>query len=288
MDIVHRVEKALTLWTAYASNVGAPILGFGVYALTPSIHRSEIFDSTKAFSSLVIFTLLAQATGSFIQAAVEFMSAASCFERFRQNFPEEWQDRRLHPEKRSSECLPITTDDSGPLENGYNLTTIGSKAQGLNDNGSCVIAHDLSAGWPGNEQILRNQSFTIGRSKFTVVTGGMGSGKSTLLETILGESLISGGTLSANFARAAYCSQTPWLLNLTIRESILGASDFDRSWYNTVIEACALKPDIQTMRAGDQSIIGSEGLQLSGGQRKRLVRCTCLFAHHVHKIDKTS
>lgn len=216
------------------------------------------------------------------------MSAASCFERFRQNLLEDWQDKRLHPENSSSMCLPTATDDSGPLENGYKLTTIDPKAQGLSDNGRCVIAQDASVGWPDNEQVLSNLSFTIRRSQFTVVTGGMGSGKSTLLEAILGQSLISAGTISTTFARAAYCSQTPWLLNHTIMQSVLGASDFDRSWYDTVVEACALKHDIQSMRAGDQSIIGSEGLRLSGGQRKRLVRYSCMSAHHVRIIDKTS
>lgn len=192
-----------------------------------------------------------------------------------------YRELKTHPKDKVLQDWLISTNhhdiewgmmgDSGPPEDGYKLTTIKPKVGSGRKTRSCVIADGMSVGWPDNEQVIRNLSFTIKWSQFTVVTGGMGSGKSTLLDAILGQSLISAGTISTSFTRAAYCSQTPWLLNQTIRQNILGAFEFDASWYTTVLKVCALEQDIQNMSAGDQSIIGSEGIRLSGGQRKRLV-----------------
>ncbi|KUI53705.1 ABC transporter C family member 3 [Cytospora mali] len=300
---------------SYASNIAAPILGIGVYALAPSIRGSAAFDASKVFSSLSIYTLLGQATTTFIQAALGLMSAVSCIERFRQNIPEGWNDRRLarrpspsiqeerYSFDRSSDRRNLTTDpkplwskpteeeqpessrsnftslhdvetgkmnEPGPSGTGYELITFEPIPGTASKASTCVVAHKLTVGWPDNEQVISNLSFTIKRFRFTVITGGMGCGKSTLLDAILGQALISSGMLASSFTLAAYCSQTPWLLNQTIRQNVLGVCNYDSSWYATVLKACALEQDVQNMSAGDQSIVGSEGVRLSGGQRKRL------------------
>ena len=41
------------------------------------------------------------------------------------------------------------------------------------------------------------------------------------------------GTLS-------YTSQEPWIFSGTLRENVLFGSPFEKEWYDTVIEACAL------------------------------------------------
>ena len=148
---------------------------------------------------------------------------------------------------------------------------MGPRRRITGETNACIVAHNLTLGWPEHDNVIRGLYCTIKRSRFTAVTGGMGSGKSTLLRSFLGEAKISSGTLATSFTRAAYCSQTPWLLNQSIRQNILGTNSYESSWYNTVLNACELDQDVQNMSDGDLCVIGSEGVRLSGGQRKRLV-----------------
>eukprot|EP01113_Clastostelium_recurvatum_P044174 TRINITY_DN7427_c1_g1_i6.p1 TRINITY_DN7427_c1_g1~~TRINITY_DN7427_c1_g1_i6.p1 ORF type:complete len:959 (+),score=198.39 TRINITY_DN7427_c1_g1_i6:281-2878(+) len=49
-----------------------------------------------------------------------------------------------------------------------------------------------------------------------------------------------------------------------------GDSYFDEAWYNTVVEACALLPDLAILPSGDKTEIGEKGVNLSGGQKQRI------------------
>ena len=71
---------------------------------------------------------------------------------------------------------------------------------------------------------------------------------------------------------AAYCAQTAWLVNETVRQNILGKSNYDEAWYDSVTKACALDHDFQQFPKGDLSLVGSKGISLSGGQKNRVVR----------------
>jgi ATP-binding cassette, subfamily C (CFTR/MRP), member 1 len=107
-----------------------------------------------------------------------------------------------------------------------------------------------------------------------MITGPVGSGKTTLMRAILGELSYDSGKIQISTRDIAYCSQTLWLLNTTIRQIICGLDDrtFDEKWYNTAIHVCVLDQDMLQLPHGDQSKIGSGGLTLSGGQKQRVVR----------------
>lgn len=126
--------------------------------------------------------------------------------------------------------------------------------------------------------ILDNINLEVSFNSLTIITGPTGSGKSTLLRAILGEVTPAGGSISLSTKRIAYCAQRPWLPSGTIKEAIYGAKDVagaiiqDREeWYNTVTSACCLTHDFNSLPRGDQTQIGSRGLNLSGGQRQRVV-----------------
>lgn len=56
----------------------------------------------------------------------------------------------------------------------------------------------------------------------------------------------------------------------TVRENILFMADFDPEWYNQVVRACCLRPDFEQFEQGDETLVGQEGIALSGGQRARI------------------
>ncbi|QPG76133.1 hypothetical protein FOA43_003519 [Brettanomyces nanus] len=137
-----------------------------------------------------------------------------------------------------------------------------------------------------------NVSFKVG--KLNVIIGHTGSGKSSLLLALLGEMELDSGKvflpggiprdeLVANpvtglTESVAYCAQTPWLLNGTIKDNILFASAYDRERYHGVIEACGLKRDLDILNGGDATEVGEKGVTLSGGQKQRVSLARALYS----------
>lgn len=80
----------------------------------------------------------------------------------------------------------------------------------------------------------------------TIVLGPVGCGKSTLLKAILGEADHAGNNIPVATQDIAYCSQEPWLVNASIRENIVGASDLglsipdEEAWYDASLLGVAL------------------------------------------------
>ena len=61
-------------------------------------------------------------------------------------------------------------------------------------------------------------------------------------------------------------SQTPFILNATLRGNILFGLPYDADWYGKVLDACCLRPDLEQLgEAGDLTEIGERGVTLSGG-----------------------
>jgi ATP-binding cassette, subfamily C (CFTR/MRP), member 1 len=68
----------------------------------------------------------------------------------------------------------------------------------------------------------------------------------------------------------AYVSQQAWIQNATLQDNITFSKTMDHSNYNKIVDACALKPDIEMLPGGDQTEIGEKGINLSGGQKQRV------------------
>lgn len=109
----------------------------------------------------------------------------------------------------------------------------------------------------------------IEKSSLVAVVGSVGSGKSSLVSAFLGEMDKVSGKVNT-CGSMAYVSQQAWIQNATLQDNITFGKKFDRKLYERVIEACALKPDIEMLPGGDQTEIGEKGINLSGGQKQRV------------------
>lgn len=90
-----------------------------------------------------------------------------------------------------------------------------------------------------------------------------------MISSILGETVKQNGTLNTD-GTMAFVAQQAWIQNATLKDNILFGKPFDLDWYNKVVDACALTPDIKMLPGGDQTEIGEKGINLSGGQKQRV------------------
>ena len=217
------------------------------------------FTVNEAFTSLSIVALISTPIAELTAVYPQFVASLACFDRI-QTFlsSDERQDGR---QKKRSE------QQSGAYGS---LGTDGARQV-------AVSVKDASVEIPRKtDLILRNATFDVVKGSFNVIVGPVGSGKSSLLKAILGELPLSEGTISldGNMTSSAFCDQTCWLRNGSVRDNILAGSELDQAWYDSVVRACALSQDISQFPKGDRTIVGSGGITLSGGQKQTVVRWT--------------
>lgn len=122
------------------------------------------------------------------------------------------------------------------------------------------------------QSILNNINLEVAPGSMAIISGPVGSGKSLLLRTLLGEISPTRGSVRLSARQIAYCAQKPWLPSGTVKEVIQSMTEqVDSEWYQEVIDICCLKHDFDSFPDGDETPIGSRGLNLSGGQRQRVV-----------------
>ncbi|EED16527.1 ABC multidrug transporter, putative [Talaromyces stipitatus ATCC 10500] len=110
---------------------------------------------------------------------------------------------------------------------------------------------------------------SVKRNELVAVIGTVGSGKTSLLAALAGDMRLTEGSIRLGASRA-YCPQYAWIQNATVRENISFGKPYDETWYNTVVDACALRPDFDVFPNGDSTEIGERGITVSGGQKQRL------------------
>ncbi|KAI5951939.1 hypothetical protein KGF54_005014 [Candida jiufengensis] len=135
---------------------------------------------------------------------------------------------------------------------------------------------------------LNDINFIAKKGQLTCIVGKVGSGKSTLLNAILGDIPIKQEGYKDNdtsktpsvetFGSIAYCPQTPWILNGTVKENVLFGYKYDSEFYRKTIIACELVADFKTLADGDKTIVGEKGISLSGGQKARISLARAVYS----------
>ncbi|KAI2616070.1 P-loop containing nucleoside triphosphate hydrolase protein [Hypoxylon sp. NC1633] len=166
-----------------------------------------------------------------------------------------------------------------------------------------VTFDNASIAWPSDNQednpdrfVLRDLNIKFPKGELSVISGKTGSGKSLMLAAILGEVEILGGSISVPQAPSerydtkanrdnwtipgaiAFVAQIPWIENATVKENILFGLPYDAYRYNKTIEVCALTKDMDMFSDGEDTEIGANGINLSGGQKWRITLARAIYS----------
>lgn len=141
-----------------------------------------------------------------------------------------------------------------------------------------VTVRDLSFAYPGTKPIFSGLSFDASPGDIIGITGPVACGKSTLGRVLLceepytgsirfGEKELSGLSAREICAIFGYLGHDPELWSDTVRNNVLCGDMGDA---NACLAATALDREALAMEQGEETVIGSSGVRLSGGQAQRL------------------
>lgn len=138
----------------------------------------------------------------------------------------------------------------------------------------------LSFQYPGAENGIHEVSFGLRKGDFVVITGRIGAGKTTLLRVLQGllpkqsgEILWNGEAVTdpATFftpPHSSYTAQVPKLFSETLRENVLLGQEKEEEMRRS-LELAVMGPDLDSLEHGLNTLVGTRGVKLSGGQVQR-------------------
>ncbi len=253
---LRKPTTALTLTghrTADLVQVFTPVIIIAAAVFWTSRQADERLSVAKAFTSLAIVTLVSSPLALLVHVRSTVAASLGCFSRI-QKF--------LLLDGRTDDGTFVRQSDHPPGDielHPYSLPAIELRGASFKAGNGTVL--------------LEEADLCVKGGSCHMVTGPVGSGKSTALKAALGELRLTSGFAKVKGDSVAYCAQTPWLRNVSIRENVVGGAEFgfDAEWYGKVISACALDRDFAMAPRWDEQAVGSGGLSLSGGQQQRVV-----------------
>ena len=117
---------------------------------------------------------------------------------------------------------------------------------------------------------LSDISLKIPHGSSVAIIGSVGSGKSSLISAILGQMHSVSGKFNPMVHPSAYVSQDHWIQNLSVQENVCFGDQLEFSAYQDSIEASQLNKDFVGLPHGDYTVVGDQGITLSGGQKARV------------------
>ena len=133
-----------------------------------------------------------------------------------------------------------------------------------------------------DNEALKDINFKILDKEILVIMGKSGSGKTTLINLILGLLKPSKGKVVSNFSSPSFVSQTPYLLDDSIKNNIaLGVNEdeIDSDIVKSCLEKVQLKEFVNSQSKGIDTIIGEKGIRISGGEIQRLALARALYVN---------
>lgn len=140
----------------------------------------------------------------------------------------------------------------------------------------------------GNEDVLKNISFSAKKGQIIGVTGAVGSGKTSLAHALTGlypyegEIKVDGKELLVLYDNEkkkllSYTGHEHFLFSMSILDNI-SFSKIDKKKIEYVLQASALTQDISRFDQGLDTMVGEKGIKVSGGQRQRISMARAIYS----------
>uniref|UniRef100_G3QNW6 Multidrug resistance-associated protein 1 n=1 Tax=Gorilla gorilla gorilla TaxID=9595 RepID=G3QNW6_GORGO len=221
------------------------------FAVYVTIDENNILDAQTAFVSLALFNILRFPLNILPMVISSIVQASVSLKRLRIFLSHE----ELEPD--SIERRPVK--DGG----GTNSITV----------------RNATFTWARSDPpTLNGITFSIPEGALVAVVGQVGCGKSSLLSALLAEMDKVEGHVAIK-GSVAYVPQQAWIQNDSLRENILFGCQLEEPYYRSVIQACALLPDLEILPSGDRTEIGEKGVNLSGGQKQRVSLARAVYSN---------
>ncbi len=248
----------------------SPAVTLIIYAIQAQLRGLRGIDVNMAFTSLAIIGMVTSPANQILIIFPNIAAFIASFDRIQKYLtsPDRVDKREmLHKKLASSNGRTHSSGDSH------------RSAALADNNGDDDVAISIGEATfrpaPTADPVLRNISTTMKKGSLIVCSGAVGTGKTTLAKALLGDLPPDTGIITTIFGSIAYCAQTAWLINGTIKDIIRGPpgddTEVDEAWYKRVVHACDLEEDLHQLPDGDKTVIGSRGITLSGGPKQRVV-----------------
>ncbi|CAI7623212.1 unnamed protein product [Penicillium glandicola] len=257
-------------------NVVSPAIMLGLYTVFTKLTGDVTLDADQIFTSFALIQMITLPATSIMFILPEFIMSMASFARI--------QKFLLHPDHQDNRKLP-----EGQIEHFLNYIytdqdrhrdmPIGS----INPDDDYAIEVKFATVRYDNadQPVLKNINLKIVPGWLVLVDGVAGSGKTTLARTMLGQTALISGSVSTSSDKIAFCAQSPWLREGSIRDIIAGPPGSrvtDEKWYQRVLHACDLQIDLLQLPDGDDTLVGARGISLSGGQRQQLALARAVYS----------
>ncbi|KAF8530125.1 ABC protein [Hysterangium stoloniferum] len=255
---------------SYSIPALAAILAFVTYSLS-----GNSLDPAIIFSSLSLFQLLRQPLMYFPRALSSIADAQSAIKRLNAIF---------HADLINQTAFEVDPD----LDVAIRVDKASFEWEHRNQLGDIEVENTKKKPYPKKNPheeerpisqgpfSINNLDMEIPRGQLCAIVGPVGSGKSSILLGLIGEMRRTGGSCTFG-GSVAYCAQSAWIRNGTLRDNIIFGKPFDRQRYWKVLQDSCLLPDLDALPDSDMSEIGEKGINLSGGQKQRVNIARALY-----------
>lgn len=230
----------------------------------------ELFSYAAHFSALGIGTLLLindkTTVGTFV-AAIQLMEFINAPVKNISYIIGSLRSAKLIIKKVIGILDEKTTGDMGLLKNSFD---------------DSIEFKGVSFLYGGRREALKNISFKINKGEKLLIVGKSGSGKSTLLKLLLryyddfdGDILIDGLSIKDISSSSLYrlistMQQDIFIFDSSIRDNITLFEDYPNDDFDRAVFMSGLSEFINSLESKENSNIGENGCNVSGGEKQRI------------------
>ncbi|CCM01415.1 uncharacterized protein FIBRA_03466 [Fibroporia radiculosa] len=258
--------RSANIASAFSVPVLAATLSFVTYTST-----KNSFNVAIIFSSLSLFNLLRQPLMFLPRALSATTDAQNALERLKVLFHAELSTGDAFITDPQQEPALLVQDATFEWEESTTGKEAAQNAKATGKMTASAREHEHAAPFQ-----VKDVNVNVPRGTLVAVVGSVGSGKSSLLQGLIGEMRKVKGHVSFG-GKVAYCSQTAWIQNASLKENILFGRPFNQDRYWKAIADASLLPDLEVLPDGDLTEIGEKGINLSGGQKQRVNIARALY-----------